>query len=80
MKIYRSIHSAHNILGLNGDLQLSSSEKRLSVPLYSDLDVKSSEAKEEEEENNLLDGSDLEKLNGGLSTTVRNITYTNDND
>ncbi|CAD6215459.1 GSCOCG00011200001-RA-CDS [Cotesia congregata] len=71
--IVKSIHSAHNILGLNGDLQLSSSEKRLSVPLYSDLDVKSSEAKEEE--NNLLDGSDLEKLNGGLSTTVWNITF-----
>ncbi|CAG5083499.1 Similar to slc16a12b: Monocarboxylate transporter 12-B (Danio rerio) [Cotesia congregata] len=67
--IVKSIHSAHNILGLNGDLQLSSSEKRLSVPLYSDLDVKSSEAKEEE--NNLLDGSDLEKLNGGLSTTLQ---------
>ncbi|XP_014294874.1 monocarboxylate transporter 14 [Microplitis demolitor] len=69
--IVKSIHSAHNILGLNGDLQLSSSEKRLSVPLYSDLDVTKSIEIKKGEENNLLDVGDLEKLNGRLSTQLQ---------
>lgn len=57
---------------MNGDLQLSSSEKRLSVPLYSDLDVTKSIEIKKGEENNLLDVGDLEKLNGRLSTQVSN--------
>ncbi|XP_034944405.1 monocarboxylate transporter 13-like isoform X2 [Chelonus insularis] len=64
--IVKSTHSAHNILTLSGEMELSTSEKRLSVPIYSDLDVTKKEIKTEEE-NNLLDG-DLEKLNGRLPT------------
>lgn len=46
--------------------KLSSSEKRLSVPIYPDLDVTLDE-KIAEEENNLL-GGDVERLNGKVPT------------
>lgn len=49
---------------------ISSSEKRLSVPIYPDVDVSNNEEKIAEE-NNLLSG-DLERLNGKVPT-VRSI-------
>lgn len=46
--------------------QVSTSEKRLSVPIYPDLDTVNNEEKIAEE-NNLLSG-DLERLNGKVPT------------
>lgn len=46
--------------------KLSSSEKRLSAPIYPDLDANMDE-KTAEEENNLL-GGDVERLNGKVPT------------
>ena len=54
--------------------KLSSSEKRLSVPIYPELDM-NMEEKIVEEENNLL-GGDVERLNGKVPTvSVRHLSY-----
>ncbi|XP_011504318.1 PREDICTED: monocarboxylate transporter 12 isoform X2 [Ceratosolen solmsi marchali] len=51
--------------------QISTSEKRLSVPIYPELEVVSDEELQSvEEENNLLDG-DVERLNGRVPTIRR---------
>lgn len=47
--------------------QLSTSEKRLSVPIYPEMDIVTDDIKTTEEENNLLAG-DLERLNGRIPT------------
>lgn len=62
------MHSLHKIHAELRTLErkLSSSEKRLSVPIYPELDVNMDE-KMVEEENNLL-GGDVERLNGKVPT------------
>ncbi|XP_076166600.1 monocarboxylate transporter 14 isoform X4 [Ptiloglossa arizonensis] len=67
----KSLHSLHKV---HVELQtlerkLSSSEKRLSVPIYPELEVTMDE-KIAEEENNLL-GGDVERLNGKVPTIRR---------
>ncbi|XP_048261709.1 uncharacterized protein LOC100647965 isoform X7 [Bombus terrestris] len=64
----KSLHSLHKIHAELRTLErkLSSSEKRLSVPIYPELDVNMDE-KMVEEENNLL-GGDVERLNGKVPT------------
>lgn len=47
--------------------KIPSSEKRLSVPIYPELEIVKDETKTTEEENNLLCG-DLERLNGRIPT------------
>lgn len=48
--------------------QVSTSEKRLSAPIYPELEVvNDEELKSVEEENNMLDG-DAERLNGKVPT------------
>lgn len=72
----KSLHSLHKV---HVELQtlerkLSSSEKRLSVPIYPELDVNMDE-KMVEEENNLL-GGDVERLNGKVPTvSVEHLSY-----
>lgn len=68
----KSLHSLHkvHVEAQTLELKVSSSEKRLSVPVYSDLDAVNNEEKIAEE-NNLLSG-DLERLNGKVPT-VRSI-------
>ena len=65
----RSLHSLHKVVELrNLERQVSSSEKRLSVPIYPELEVvNDDELKSVEEENNLLDG-DAERLKGRVPT------------
>lgn len=53
--------------------KVSTLEKRLSVPIYPDLDVVNNEEKIAEE-NNLLSG-DLERLNGKVPTVRSIYTY-----
>ncbi|XP_050589766.1 monocarboxylate transporter 12-B isoform X3 [Bombus affinis] len=67
----KSLHSLHKIHAELRTLErkLSSSEKRLSVPIYPELDVNMDE-KMVEEENNLL-GGDVERLNGKVPTIRR---------
>ncbi|XP_032667087.1 monocarboxylate transporter 12 isoform X1 [Odontomachus brunneus] len=67
----KSLHSLHkvHVEPQTLELKVSSSEKRLSVPVYSDLDAMNNEEKIAEE-NNLLSG-DLERLNGKVPTTRR---------
>ncbi|KZC06189.1 Monocarboxylate transporter 12 [Dufourea novaeangliae] len=67
----KSLHSLHKLHVEMTTLErkLSSSEKRLSVPIYPDLDV-SIDEKTAEEENNLL-GGDVERLNGKVPTIRR---------
>lgn len=63
----RSMHSLHRVPPIL-EKQMSTSEKRLSVPVYPDLAiVTGEEIKSVEEENNLLSG-DLERLNGRIPT------------
>ncbi|XP_016840676.1 monocarboxylate transporter 14 isoform X2 [Nasonia vitripennis] len=63
----RSLHSLHKAL----ERQMSTSEKRLSAPIYPELEVvNDEELKSVEEENNLLDG-DAERLNGRVPTIRR---------
>ncbi|KAJ8674038.1 hypothetical protein QAD02_005300, partial [Eretmocerus hayati] len=68
----RSLHSLHKIEELRVlDRQISTSEKRLSVPIYPELEIlNDEELKSVEEENNLLDG-DVERLNGRVPTIRR---------
>lgn len=63
------MHSLHKVNELQRmDGKKSTSEKRLSVPIYPDLEViNDEEIKTVEEENNLLSG-DLERLNGRVPT------------
>ncbi|XP_033228511.1 monocarboxylate transporter 10-like isoform X2 [Belonocnema kinseyi] len=70
--VNRSMHSLHKVIELKPmDRQISISEKRLSVPIYPDLEiVVDEEVKTVEEENNLLSG-DLERLNGRIPTIRR---------
>ena len=57
------INELHSI-----ERKISTSEKRLSVPIYPELEiVNNEEVKSVEEENNLLSG-DLERLNGRIPT------------
>ncbi|OAD56098.1 Monocarboxylate transporter 12 [Eufriesea mexicana] len=67
----KSLHSLHKVHVELRTLErkLSSSEKRLSVPIYPELDVNMDE-KMVEEENNLL-GGDVERLNGKVPTIRR---------
>ncbi|CAK9813728.1 Monocarboxylate transporter 12 [Anthophora quadrimaculata] len=67
----KSLHSLHKVHVELRTLErkLSSSEKRLSVPIYPDLDVNMDENMVEEE-NNLL-GGDVERLNGKVPTIRR---------
>lgn len=73
-----SLHKVHVELGTM-ERKLSSSEKRLSVPIYPELEV-STDEKMVEEENNLL-GGDVERLNGKVPTVsskhplIFNILY-----
>ncbi|XP_026668305.1 uncharacterized protein LOC108623674 isoform X3 [Ceratina calcarata] len=71
VNVSKSLHSLHkdNVELQTMERKLSSSEKRLSVPIYSDLDVNVDE-KTVEEENNLL-GGDVERLNGKVPTIRR---------
>lgn len=64
----KSLHSLHKIHVELRTLErkLSNSEKRLSVPIYPELDMNIDE-KIVEEENNLL-GGDVERLNGKVPT------------
>ncbi|KAF3422609.1 hypothetical protein E2986_02716 [Frieseomelitta varia] len=64
-KSLHSLHKAHVELRTL-ERKLSSSEKRLSVPIYPELDM-NMEEKIVEEENNLL-GGDVERLNGKVPT------------
>ncbi|XP_066598707.1 monocarboxylate transporter 12 [Prorops nasuta] len=69
----KSLHSLHKVYVDQATLErkLSTSEKRLSVPIYPELDIVSNEEiKSIEEENNLLSG-DLERLNGKVPTIRR---------
>ncbi|XP_020297380.1 monocarboxylate transporter 12 isoform X2 [Pseudomyrmex gracilis] len=71
----KSLHSLHkmNIEIRPIERKVSTSEKRLSAPIYPDtniLDVANNEDKIAEEENNLLSG-DLERLNGKVPTIRR---------
>ncbi|XP_015610429.1 monocarboxylate transporter 12 [Cephus cinctus] len=72
----RSLHSLHKVqVDKKMEKKLSKSEKRLSVPIYPELDiVNDQELKTVEEENNLL-GGDLERLNGRIPT-IRRHTVT----
>nr|XP_012215074.1 PREDICTED: monocarboxylate transporter 12-B isoform X3 [Linepithema humile] len=67
----KSLHSLHKVYMETQILErkLSTSEKRLSVPIYPDLDTVNNEEKIAEE-NNLLSG-DLERLNGKVPTIRR---------
>ncbi|XP_006562224.2 monocarboxylate transporter 14 isoform X2 [Apis mellifera] len=67
----KSLHSLHKIHVELRTLErkLSNSEKRLSVPIYPELDMNIDE-KIVEEENNLL-GGDVERLNGKVPTIRR---------
>ncbi|XP_076657053.1 monocarboxylate transporter 12 isoform X1 [Halictus rubicundus] len=66
----KSLHSLHKVhVETTLERKLSSSEKRLSAPIYPDLDVNMDE-KIAEEENNLL-GGDVERLNGKVPTIRR---------
>ncbi|XP_043258205.1 monocarboxylate transporter 14 [Colletes gigas] len=66
----KSLHSLHKVhVELQAERKLSSSEKRLSVPIYPELDV-TMDDKIAEEENNLL-GGDVERLNGKVPTIRR---------
>lgn len=67
-KSLHSLHKAHVELRTL-ERKLSSSQKRLSVPIYPELDM-NMEAKIVEEENNLL-GGDVERLNGKVPTIRR---------
>ncbi|KAF7997492.1 hypothetical protein HCN44_006063 [Aphidius gifuensis] len=62
----RSLHHVSSIM----EKQLSTSEKRLSVPIYPEMDIVTDDIKTTEEENNLLSG-DLERLNGRIPTIRR---------
>ncbi|KOX78835.1 Monocarboxylate transporter 12 [Melipona quadrifasciata] len=64
-KSLHSLHKAHVELRTL-ERKLSSSKKRLSVPIYPELDM-NMEEKIVEEENNLL-GGDVERLNGKVPT------------
>ncbi|XP_023288004.1 monocarboxylate transporter 3 [Orussus abietinus] len=68
----RSLHSLHKMnMVPKLERKLSTSEKRLSVPIYPELDVNDDqELKIVEEENNLLSG-DLARLNGRIPTIRR---------
>lgn len=63
------MHSLHKVNELQRmERKITTSEKRLSVPIYPDLEViNDEEIKSIEEENNLLSG-DLERLNGRIPT------------
>lgn len=62
-----SMHSLH-LVESRLEKQLSTSEKRLSAPIYPDsVVITGEEMKSVEEENNLLSG-DLERLNGRIPT------------
>ncbi|XP_029177417.1 monocarboxylate transporter 7 isoform X2 [Nylanderia fulva] len=67
----KSLHSLHKVHVETQTLErkVSTSEKRLSAPIYPDLDVVNNEEKIAEE-NNLLSG-DLERLNGKVPTIRR---------
>ncbi|XP_011171219.1 monocarboxylate transporter 3 isoform X2 [Solenopsis invicta] len=69
----KSLHSLHKVETQTLERKMSSSEKRLSVPIYPadgpDLDVMTNDEKIAEE-NNLL-GGDLERLNGKVPTIRR---------
>ncbi|XP_014487210.1 PREDICTED: monocarboxylate transporter 12-like [Dinoponera quadriceps] len=67
-KSLHSLHKVHVEDAQDALEKVSSSEKRLSVPVYSDLDVVNNEEKIAEE-NNLLSG-DLERLNGKVPTRL----------
>ena len=61
-----SLHKVNELQSM--ERTKSTSEKRLSVPIYPDLEiVNDEEIKSVEEENNLLSG-DLERLNGRIPT------------
>ncbi|XP_029177419.1 monocarboxylate transporter 7 isoform X4 [Nylanderia fulva] len=66
----KSLHSLHKVHVETQTLErkVSTSEKRLSAPIYPDLDVVNNEEKIAEE-NNLLSG-DLERLNGKVPTVT----------
>ncbi|KAK2589234.1 hypothetical protein KPH14_002036 [Odynerus spinipes] len=68
----KSLHSLHKVHVDSRDLdrKLNTSEKRLSAPIYPDLDIDHEEGKSIEEENNLLSG-DMERLNGKIPTVRR---------
>lgn len=70
--VNRSMHSLHKVNEMQRmERKKSTSEKRLSVPIYPDLEViNDEEIKSVEEENNLLSG-DLERLNGRIPTIRR---------
>ncbi|XP_072755176.1 monocarboxylate transporter 12 isoform X1 [Anoplolepis gracilipes] len=72
VNVSKSLHSLHKVHVETQTLErkVSTSEKRLSVPIYPDLDVVKNEEKIVEEENNLLSG-DLERLNGKVPTIRR---------
>lgn len=65
----KSLHSLHKIHveSRNLERKLNTSEKRLSAPIYPDLDIDHEETKSIEEENNLL-GGDMDRLNGKIPT------------
>lgn len=64
---YRSVDSLHNGT-VDAENQLTTQEKRLSAPIYPEMEpVISNEIKSTEEENNMLAG-DLERLNGRIPT------------
>ncbi|XP_063991262.1 monocarboxylate transporter 14 [Diachasmimorpha longicaudata] len=68
--LIKSADSLHNRLSEN-EKPLTTTEKRLSAPIYPEMDVIiSDEIKSTEEENNLLSG-DLERLNGRIPTVRR---------
>lgn len=52
---------------LHREIKKSNSEKRLSVPIYPELEILDNHQTTIEEENNLLDG-DVERLNGKIPT------------
>lgn len=64
----KSLHSLHkvHVETQTSEKKLSTAEKRLSVPIYPDLEVVNNDEKIAEE-NNLL-GGDLERLNGKVPT------------
>ncbi|XP_035732597.1 monocarboxylate transporter 3-like [Vespa mandarinia] len=68
----KSLHSLHKIHvePRNLERKLNTSEKRLSAPIYPDLDIDHEETKSIEEENNLL-GGDMDRLNGKIPTIRR---------
>lgn len=71
VNVSKSLHSLHKVHVETQTLErkVGTSEKRLSAPIYPDLDVVNNEEKIAEE-NNLLSG-DLERLNGKVPTIRR---------